>query len=195
MSAPNQNRRRPRGGEDSSPPASDPNDRDLSSSPVRDSAAGSPGAALGRTSATPSSRATSSDDDFDDRFDGEESEGEDLMDADIMRRDYAPVDELDHYEIDEDAEAEDGGLDAVQRRAAEDQMRRRDMLEQMRRSGQRPQMMDDDDEGLQAMLRRGINAQADDDQAAQVPVNLNEIPMGMSLNTFAQQENVRREIR
>jgi hypothetical protein len=24
------------------------------------------------------------------RFDGEESEGEDLMDADIMRRDYAP---------------------------------------------------------------------------------------------------------
>jgi hypothetical protein len=71
----------------------------------------------------------------------------------------------------------------------------RDMLEQMRRSGQRPQMMDDDDEGLQAMLRRGINAQADDDQAAQVPVNLNEIPLGMSLNTFAQQENVRREIR
>ncbi len=71
----------------------------------------------------------------------------------------------------------------------------RDMLEQMRRSGQRPQMMDDDDEGLQAMLRRGINAQADDDQAAQVPVNLNEIPLGMNLTTFAQQENVRREIR
>ncbi len=71
----------------------------------------------------------------------------------------------------------------------------RDMLEQMRRSGQRPQMMDDDDEGLQAMLRRGINAQADDDQAAQVPVNLNEIPLGMTLTTFAQQENVRREIR
>jgi|LauGreDrversion4_2_1035121.scaffolds.fasta_scaffold1051252_2 hypothetical protein len=56
-------------------------------------------------------------------------------------------------------------------------------------------MMDDDEEGLQAMLRRGINAQADEDQAAQVPVNLNEIPLGMSLNTFAQQENVRREIK
>ena len=35
------------------------------------------------------------------------------------------VGELDHYEIDDDAEAEDGGLDAVQRRAAEDAMRRR----------------------------------------------------------------------
>jgi hypothetical protein len=69
------------------------------------------------------------------------------------------------------------------------------ILNYILRSGQRPQMMDDDEEGLQAMLRRGINAQADDDQAAQVPVNLNEIPLGMSLNTFAQQENVRREIK
>ena len=69
------------------------------------------------------------------------------------------------------------------------------ILNNIYRSGQRPQMMDDDEEGLQAMLRRGINAQADDDQAAQVPVNLNEIPIGMSLNTFAQQENVRREIK
>jgi hypothetical protein len=56
-------------------------------------------------------------------------------------------------------------------------------------------MMDDDDDNLRAMLRRGVNAQADDDQAAQVPVNLNEIPIGMTLHTFAQQENVRREIR
>ncbi len=56
-------------------------------------------------------------------------------------------------------------------------------------------MMDDDDDGIQAMLRRGINAQADDDQAAQVPVNLSAVPEGMPVQTFIQQENVKREIK
>lgn len=56
-------------------------------------------------------------------------------------------------------------------------------------------MMDDDEEGVAAMLRRGINAQADDDQAAHVPVNLNAVPVGMPVTMFAQQENVRREVR
>jgi hypothetical protein len=69
------------------------------------------------------------------------------------------------------------------------------MLEQARRTGQRPLMMDDDEEGVAAMLRRGINAQADDDQAAQVPVNLNAVPVGMAVTMFAQQENVKREVR
>ena len=45
------------------------------------------------------------------------------------------------------------------------------------------------------MLRRGINAQGDDDQAAQVPVNLNAVPVGMLFEVFVQQENVRREIK
>ncbi len=69
------------------------------------------------------------------------------------------------------------------------------MLEQARRDGRRPLMMDDDEEGVAAMLRRGINAQADDDQAAHVPVNLNAVPVGMPVTMFAQQENVRREVR
>jgi hypothetical protein len=69
------------------------------------------------------------------------------------------------------------------------------LLEQARRSGQRPMMMDDDDEGVQDMLRRGINAQGDDDQAAHVPVNLSAVPVGMPIQVFVQQENVRREIK
>ena len=48
---------------------------------------------------------------------------------------------------------------------------------------------------VQDMLRRGINAQGDDDEAAQFPVNLSALPVGMLLEVFVQQENVRREIK
>ena len=56
-------------------------------------------------------------------------------------------------------------------------------------------MMDDDEEGVQDMLRRGIYAQGDDDEAAQFPVRLSAVPVGMLLEVFVQQENVRREIK
>lgn len=84
--------------------------------------------------------------------DEEEEDGEDLLN-DAMMEDYRPVEALDHYEVDSQAEAETGSLSIGARRAAENAMRERDGVEHSAWAGERRlpaalrAQVDGDDEG------------------------------------------------
>ena len=115
-----------------------------------------------------------------------DDEGEDLNDDAQMARDYLPVPELDRYDG-EDLDAEEySPMSPSTRMAAEASLDKRD---RDRRSGRVPRALrgfDDDEDSRPSRRRRREREEGAGLESTEPPVNIEDLPDGMSLTDFIQ---------